>query len=219
MSLSVVIPTRNEAAEIQSCLAWLRSSFTGEILVVDGGSEDGTPALLSDCELLQTRPGLAHQCNEGARAATGDWLLFCSADSRPTGAWLTSLSHALASPYVVGGGFSLELEAPYDLVSFGGNFRARHERIALGDQGLFVKRSDYWAVGGMKESSEIPFARLCFDLRSRGEFVLLKERMLSSARAYRRDGLVKTVFAHARAYARFRRSELQQYRHHPPEAR
>lgn len=211
MTLSVIIPTRNEASEIGPCLQSLRQTFTGEIIVVDGDSQDGTPALLADCRLWQTRPNLALQCNEGARIARGDWLFFCAADSRPAGPWLESLHAALASPYVVGGGFALDLgdsSLMYRLISFGGNFRSRRDGIALGDQGLFVKRADYLAVGGMREESTIPYARLCFDLRKRGELVLLRDRVVSSPRLYRENGILRTVIRHVRAYSRFRRQEI-----------
>ena len=210
MTLTVVIPTRNEALQIRDCLLWLRESFSGEILVVDGESEDGTPSLVSDCGLLQTSPGLARQCNQGAEAARGEWLFFCSADSRPIGPWLEILRQAMHSPYVVGGGFTLSLEEDswiYRLITFGGNFRSRQEGIALGDQGLFVRRRDYLAVGGMREDSAIPFARLSFDLRKRGEFILLRETMQSSVRAYKEKGKFATLFNHVRAYSRFRRQE------------
>ena len=86
MSLSIVMPVLNEAAEIEAALralAPLRARGV-EIIVVDGGSNDGTLALarpLAD-RVLSAPRGRAMQMNAGETTATGDALLFLHADTR-----------------------------------------------------------------------------------------------------------------------------------------
>src|SRR5262249_32681643 len=81
MSISVIIPTLNEAIVIAEPIRSLRSQHPGEIIVVDGGSADGTvtEARAAD-RVLATSPGRALQMNAGATVATGNILLFLHAD-------------------------------------------------------------------------------------------------------------------------------------------
>ena len=85
MRLSVVIPVLNEAAGIQDALLALQAVRDGvELIVVDGGSTDGTSELarpLAD-KVLTSAAGRARQMNAGAAVATGDVLVFLHADTR-----------------------------------------------------------------------------------------------------------------------------------------
>jgi glycosyltransferase involved in cell wall biosynthesis len=207
LKISVVIPTYNERDQIEDCLRAL--DFAGEVVVVDGGSTDGTRERVPTA--LVSPRGLATQCNHGVAAATGDVIFFVSADSRAPGGWRDAIEKTLRSPYVVAGGFTLALAdsaRAFRVIEWGGNFRSRYLKIALPDQGLFVKRTAFEAVGGMREDSMIPYARLCFDLHREGEFVLLPHRMRSSARKWRERGIFGTSFSHVRTYLRFKRREL-----------
>ena len=86
LKLSVVVPVLNEAADIRAALEAL-APLRGrghEVIVVDGGSSDGTPELAAAlCDRVLSAPrGRASQMNAGARAVTGDALLFLHADTR-----------------------------------------------------------------------------------------------------------------------------------------
>ena len=83
MTLSVVIPTKNEAANIAACIR----AFDGvrdrvEVIVVDNASTDGTPALAAKlgARVFEQGPERCAQRNRGGREATGDVLLFVDAD-------------------------------------------------------------------------------------------------------------------------------------------
>ncbi len=96
-SVSVVVPARNEARNIQRVLASLAASDHPdfEIVVVDDRSEDGTAELarqvprgtahrilvLSGADLPEGWLGKPWACHQGATAATGDLLLFTDADT------------------------------------------------------------------------------------------------------------------------------------------
>jgi glycosyltransferase involved in cell wall biosynthesis len=84
--ISVIVPALDEAPGIRSVLAALQPlrERGHEIIVVDGGSTDGTPGLaapLAD-QVIASPRGRAVQQNAGAAAASGDVLLFLHADTR-----------------------------------------------------------------------------------------------------------------------------------------
>jgi glycosyltransferase involved in cell wall biosynthesis len=83
MSVSVIIPAWNEAESIAAVLAEISRDLVAEVLVVDGGSEDGTPhiATASGARVLfEPRRGYGRACATGAEAAVGDILVFLDAD-------------------------------------------------------------------------------------------------------------------------------------------
>src|SRR5262245_66556336 len=81
MAVSIVLPALNEAACLPATLRALRELAPHEILVVDGGSRDGTVACAREADIvLHSPPGRAAQMNLGADRATGDVLLFLHAD-------------------------------------------------------------------------------------------------------------------------------------------
>jgi glycosyltransferase involved in cell wall biosynthesis len=77
MSISVIIPTLNEADVLAQTLCCIRDEKPGEILVVDGGSTDATCERADAADRLLHGPrGRAAQMNHGAAHARGDMLLF-----------------------------------------------------------------------------------------------------------------------------------------------
>ena len=99
--LTIVMPVLSEAgriAEALRALAPLRARGH-EVIVVDGGSTDGTAELAAPLcdQLLRSPRGRALQMNAGARMAQGDALVFLHADTRlPDGAD-TLIGQALAN--------------------------------------------------------------------------------------------------------------------------
>ena len=83
MSLSIIIITKNEEAQIKDCLESVR--FADEIILVDSGSTDKT---LSIARAYATRiietdwKGYSGTKMIALEAATGDWILWLDADER-----------------------------------------------------------------------------------------------------------------------------------------
>jgi glycosyltransferase involved in cell wall biosynthesis len=102
--LSVVIPVLDGAALLPSCIAALdegrRCGLVGEILVVDGGSRDGTPdiAVALGARLLEAPRGRGTQLAAGGAAAAGEWLLFLHGDTRLAPGWPTAVDAFLGAP-------------------------------------------------------------------------------------------------------------------------
>ncbi len=83
--VTVVIPTLNEAARIAELVADL--AWAGEVIVVDGGSSDGTDALAARAGarvMSVTERTIADQRNAGIEAARHLWVLTMDADERVT---------------------------------------------------------------------------------------------------------------------------------------
>lgn len=84
-SLSVIVITKNEAANIRACLESV--SWADEIIVVDSGSQDDTVAICREFTphvYSHDWPGFGPQKNRALGYATKDWVLSLDADERVT---------------------------------------------------------------------------------------------------------------------------------------
>lgn len=194
---SIVIPTWQEAAGIEACLQALQPLRTqAEILVVDGGSDDGTPKLARPWadRVLSSPRGRAHQMNTGACAAQGEILVFLHADTRlPAGA-LEEIAQALTCHHW--GWFDVRLDSRRPLlrlVAMLMNLRARLTSIATGDQALFVTRKAFWQAGGFPAQPLMEDIELCRRLKLQGPPACLKSKVISSARRWENFGVIRTI--------------------------
>ena len=159
LSLSVIIPTLNEAASIAAVIAAVQAQDSAyEILVVDGGSTDATQdyATRAGAHLLLSTPGRGQQLATGAAAATGDILFFLHADTElPDGALPALIAACRDRPDAAGGNFRLLFDGgtAFDdwLNGFYARIRARGRYY--GDSGIFVRREAYQRLGGIRPIS------------------------------------------------------------------
>lgn len=200
MRLSVVVPALDEAANLARLLPDLRRAGPDiEIIVVDGGSRDGTPDVVrgqAGVRLLEGARGRARQMNAGARQAGGDVLLFLHADTRlPDGA-PGAITAALADPAVVGGRFDVRFDSRrrvLGVVAWFMNARSRATSICTGDQAIFVRRAAFEAVGGYPDIALMEDIELCRRLKARGRLAALRARVTTSARKWEREGPLRTI--------------------------
>ena len=98
--LSIAIITRNEAHNLRACLASV--DFADEVVVVDHGSDDGTPTVAREfgARVIETMewPGFGAQKNRALDACTGDWILVVDADERVDTTLRDQIEAALAQP-------------------------------------------------------------------------------------------------------------------------
>lgn len=199
MSLSIVVPVLNEATTLAARLAALAPlrERGAEVLVVDGGSDDGTLAVAmahADGALVAPR-GRASQLNAGACAARGKVLLFLHADTRlPQGADL------LVAQALVGGHrwgrFDVRIEGRHPLlpvVAVFMNLRSRLGGIATGDQALFVRRDTFLSLGGFAPLPLMEDIDLSRRLKRIGPPACLRERVTTSGRRWDQNGFWRTV--------------------------
>ena len=197
MRLSVVIPTLDEAERITQSV----SSAVGgadEVLVVDGGSRDGTPdrAEAAGARVISSTPGRARQLGVGAEAARGDVLLFLHADTQLPVGWDAAVRQALADGAVVGGAFRFRFEdrsLVFRLLEWGTRLRVALLRLPYGDQALFVRRSVLDSIGGFPQVPIMEDLDLVAGLKRRGRLVLLALPATTSARRYRERGPLRTA--------------------------
>lgn len=200
MRLSVVVPALDEAANLARLLPDLQRAWPDiEIIVVDGGSRDGTPDVVrgqAGVRLLEGARGRARQMNAGARQAGGDVLLFLHADTRlPDGA-PGAIAAALADPAVVGGRFDVCFDSRrrvLGVVAWFMNARSRATSICTGDQAIFVRRAAFEAVGGYPDIALMEDIELCRRLKTRGRLAALRARVTTSARKWEREGPLRTI--------------------------
>ena len=89
MKISVIIPTFNEAESIGSLILYLLKNANEdliELIVVDGGSNDGTIRIAKACGakvIVGTSKGRSSQMNEGVINSSGEILYFVHADTIP----------------------------------------------------------------------------------------------------------------------------------------
>jgi rSAM/selenodomain-associated transferase 2 len=199
--LSIVIPCLNEAARLPLLLrdlAPLRRSGH-EVIVVDGGSGDGTPELaMSGADrVLGSAAGRARQMNAGAAAARGDALWFLHADTRIPEEVPDAVLAALAAGHdwgrcrvsLSGGGLLLSLTGSLM------NLRSCLTGIATGDQGIFVTRSAFDAVGGYADIPLMEDIALSRSLkRVAGRPACVRAQLVTSSRRWEQRGVWRTVF-------------------------
>jgi rSAM/selenodomain-associated transferase 2 len=200
--LSIVVPTLDEAAGIEAHLAALRPlrERGAEVIVVDGGSRDGTAERARPlAEHVVTAPrGRAAQMNAGAEVATGDVLLFLHADTRLPPDADRLIADALATDARVWGRFDVRIEGRHPLlrvVARTMNRRSRTTGIATGDQAIFVTREAFRAVGGYADLPLMEDLVLSRALRRRSRPACLSARVTTSGRRWERRGVLRTVLS------------------------
>jgi rSAM/selenodomain-associated transferase 2 len=199
VSLSVIIPTLDAAASLPATLAALAEArdLIREIIVADSGSRDATPALAeaAGARVVTGPRGRGAQLAAGAAAATGDWLLFLHADTRPEPGWIAEVSRFIADPgnRERAGYFAYRLDDPSPaarrlerIVAW----RSRALGLPYGDQGLILSRAFYRELGGflpLPLMEDVAFVRRI----GRRRLVALKAGALTSAARYRREGYLR----------------------------
>ena len=192
--ISVVLPTLHEADTIGPAIVAARAVLGDcDVIVADGGSEDGTPAAAraAGARVIESAGSRAEAMNAGAALAEGEALLFLHADTLlPTGAG-DAIRNALAM--ADGGAFRLGFDARPG--AWGWYLSTRYTRVvrvAYGDQALFVSRAAFERVGGYRPLPIMEDYDLVKRLRRAGPFTVVPLQVRSSARRQRRQGELRT---------------------------
>jgi rSAM/selenodomain-associated transferase 2 len=194
LRVSVVVPVLDEADRIGSQLRSLaRFTALHEVIVVDGGSRDETVArarAAGTARLLIAPRGRAPQMNAGARAATGDVLLFLHADVRLPDDALVRIEDALTDAAVVAGAFRTwtvpdgagrSWLAPLLHLA---DLRSRYARLPYGDQALFVRAEAFRRVGGFPDQPLMEDLELSRRLARLGRLRVVRSRVSVSGRRF-----------------------------------
>jgi rSAM/selenodomain-associated transferase 2 len=197
--IAVVIPALQEAGRIEAAVR--SASAPGvEVVVADGGSRDATRARAeaAGARVVVSEPGRARQLQAGARAAVhADALLFLHADTRLPDGYADQIRDALADPEVAGGAFAFRFDERTPglrLVEWGVHVRTALAALPYGDQGIFVRRSVFDAIGGVPQVPIMEDVDLVRAVRRHGRLARLSAPAITSARRYREAGVARTVW-------------------------
>lgn len=213
-SVSIIIPTLNEAAYLARtlcCLAVLDPPAT-EIIIVDGGSVDDTFAIAQVPQvkvLTAPQPSRALQMNLGAEAATGDILCFLHADTLVPDDLIAVITSALSPSKVVCGAFISVMTGPRRicwgvtlqnlLKTYWGPLLFRPHlffgngmRLFFGDQVIFCRQQSFWNCGGFDPKLPImEESDFCQRITRQGRMRLINRVVRSSDRRVAKLGPLK----------------------------
>jgi rSAM/selenodomain-associated transferase 2 len=200
MNLSIIIPVLDEAAGIEAALTALAPYRTRgcELIVVDGGSRDGTPVLASPlADRVLTAPrGRAAQMNAGAAVARGNVLLFLHADTKLPANADALLRDGLAHSGRIWGRFDVRFDHDgiMPLIAAMMNLRSRLTGITTGDQAIFVTRTAFDAIGGFPAQPLMEDIALSSRIRRISRPANIRACVTTSARRWQKQGVLRTVF-------------------------
>jgi rSAM/selenodomain-associated transferase 2 len=192
--ISIIIPALNEASTIEQFLRSLRERAGDvEIIVVDGGSSDGTFDLARDrCDqCLHSARGRALQMNTGAAAASGDIFWFLHADTEVPADCVQKIYDVLRDPEVVGGFFRIRIPSRhfvYRLTDSFAHYAGLLLQMRFGDHGFFCRRAVFRGIGGFPQLPLMEDAKFFQKLRRHGRIAIISSRLISSPRRYERIG-------------------------------
>lgn len=205
--LSIIIPVLNETENIASLLTHLLSVSTegniSEIIVVDGGSSDGTQEIVAAFSiesatsvlLISSEKGRAKQMNAGAKIGNGAVLYFLHADSFPPSNYDT-LIISEAQKGNPAGCFRMKFDSTHWWLQLAGWLtKFKSKACRGGDQSQFITRKLFEDIGGYDESFTIyEDYVLISELYKRNSFVVIPVWLTTSARLYERKGIWKLQY-------------------------
>jgi rSAM/selenodomain-associated transferase 2 len=189
IALSIIIPTLNEARSIAATLdavAQVRGPV--EVIVVDGGSSDGTLESLHErgAHVITSERGRGAQMHVGACVAKGEAIWFLHADTIPPLDAAERIIEALRDEEVVGGNFCVRFDGTRRAARFLTWLYPQLRRLGLcyGDSGIFVRRDAYQRVGGFKPFPIFEDLDLMRELKRVGRVVRLPAEVITSSRRF-----------------------------------
>ena len=203
-TVAIVVPTLDEAATLPRLVRLLAALDPppNEVLVVDGGSSDGTAAVARKLGLTvieHHEQGRSRQINRGVDAVASTIVCVLHADTQPPDDMVAVIRRTLADRRIALAGFTPLLSGP-DKVRWVTSFHnwiktwyaplllrphlfLRGVRLLFGDHAMFFRRADFLAVGGCDPGlSVMEEADLCVKMVRFGRVRLVNRVILTSDR-------------------------------------
>jgi len=198
-TVSIIIPTLNEAHSLGATLQALTPLQGGfELIIVDGGSADGTQEIARCCagaRIINSARGRGTQMHAGATAARGEVLWFLHADTIPPPRAVGHILDALRlDAKIVGGNFEISFDGTRRAARFMTWLYPQLRKLGLyyGDSAIFVRGEVYREVGGFKPFPIFEDLDLVRRLKTRGRLVHLPVRVVTSSRRFEGRSFVFT---------------------------
>ena len=197
IALSIVIPTRNDAAALAETLPQIMSGLLpgDEIIVADASADDASAAVAREHGAVVVRcemPGRGAQMRAGAAAAQGTVLVFSHADTQLSPAHLAAIRvHLTQYPDIPAGAFFNDTPAHYPAWAWADplvRWWMGKWGVVYGDQSVFMRREFYDAIGGMPPLPLMEDVALSRHLRRAPGFRLFDPPLRTSLRRFARRG-------------------------------
>jgi len=201
--ISIITPILNEEGYVRPFLIHLNKVHGDfELILVDGGSNDGTMKEVENCRnefdrklsLLRASRGRAIQMNKGAKVARGEILLFLHVDCFIQKDSLELIEKETRRKGIIGGGFR---QAFYDadlFLKFNsvlGNLRVSLTKTFFGDYGIFLKKDIFERIGCYDDIPFLEDVELCRKAKKYGTLVRIDRFIFTSTRRYLSKGRIR----------------------------
>ena len=208
MKISIIIPILNESENIGNLLGYLIENSNPknirEILVVDGGSTDGSQEIVSNLIqsknlyhliLINSPKGRAIQMNTGAEKATGEILYFLHADSYPPKNYDQLIINEAKNGFLAGC-FRMKFDSNHPVLKFSQWFtRFNYKSCRGGDQSLYILKYVFKELKGYDENyliyEDCEFINRIYD---NVPFKVIPETITTSSRRYNINGTWKLQY-------------------------
>ena len=217
MNISVIIPTYNEQENIEKLIALLQNVKDHEkiieIILVDGWSADNTMflALRAGAKVLKSEiRKRSLQMNMGAEIAKGEILYFLHADSQPPDDFVSQIIEQVEKGNLAGS-FRLKFDQEHWLLNWISWFtQFNNDFFRFGDQSLFVT-AEVFNFAGRFDTDLILMEdqELVTRLRKYGEFIIMTHSVVTSARKFRENGVVRLFWIFVKIYVLYRMGRPQ----------
>jgi len=201
--ISIIVPVLNEVERLPKLVESLQSAGAKQIIIVDGGSTDGSleairkitlecPSITTT-KLLRSASGRAKQMNTGAALASKSMLLFLHVDTELPENALSEIQQAEHW-----GRFDVRFDQnswQMRMIAFFMNMRSRLTAIATGDQAIFVRRELFESVGGFADIPLMEDIALSKALKRRHTPYCSHICVTTSARRWQENGVLRTVLS------------------------
>ena len=197
MHASVIIPVLNEVETLQETIRAARREYpteSVEIIVVDGGSTDGTCEVIpAEITVIHGKRGRAIQMNTGANQAKGEIFVFCHADTLLPEGWLEAIRDLLCDPKVSGGVFQCTtLPENSFLTKFFNRINAPTQwPLMTGETAQFMQKETFFKIDGFPEIPLMEDIEMARRLKNAGKLVRSKLRVVTSARRFKERGYLR----------------------------
>ncbi|MGL1930887.1 MAG: TIGR04283 family arsenosugar biosynthesis glycosyltransferase [Desulfotalea sp.] len=196
--ISVIVVTLNEEEVLARTLNSIKCDESIELIVVDGGSSDASIDIAKEhgAKIISAPRGRGIQLNRGAKASTGDILLFLHADTILPSDFNYLIRKAVAQKGCVAGAFSLGIDCNHFglfIISYLANIRSRLFSMPYGDQGIFIPKSLFTELKGFPEVPIMEDYIFIKNAQKNGNIVTLSEKVFTSPRRWQNMGIIRTT--------------------------
>jgi rSAM/selenodomain-associated transferase 2 len=214
--ISIIIPTYNEQENIAGLIGYLMKNskeMIREIIVADGGSEDGTVEFATKAgaiTVLSPAKSRAVQMNCGASIATGDILYFVHADTLPPSSFVKDIEKAVLDGFELGR-YRTKFDGKSILLKLNALFTRFDFFICYGgDQTLFITKNLFTSIGGFKtEMCIMEEFEIVERARKKARYKIFQKAALISARKYSTNNWLSVQLANYKIVKMYKRGSCQ----------